>query len=90
MSDTIAHILDEASHLPIHSDARNRLEDKVLEDTEIVNMEQVATLVEAVARRAAYENGASGDEDSAQALLDSSQTISEALRRLHEIIQSMA
>jgi hypothetical protein len=88
--ETIADLLEEAATLPITSPSRNRLEDQVLEETGITTMNQVATLVEAVARRAALENGAHGDEDSAEALFGSAQTISSALRKLHDLIQTLA
>jgi hypothetical protein len=52
-------------------------------------MNQSATLVEAVARRAAIENGASGDTETAEELFNSSLTISESLRMLHELVQSL-
>ncbi len=90
MNDSIASLLEEASLLSLGSKNRNRLEDRVLENSEITSMAQVATLVEAVARRAALENGEAGDEDSAHILMESAQTIADALRRLHEIIQEMA
>lgn len=90
MNDSIASLLEEASELNPGASARNRIEDRVLEESEITSMAQVATLVEAVARRAAIENGQAGDEDSAEVLLESAQTIADALRRLHEIIQEMA
>ncbi|BCM90157.1 hypothetical protein IAD21_02008 [Abditibacteriota bacterium] len=88
--DTIAHLLNHAATLPINSDARKRLEKRVLNETEITNFNQVVVLVEAVAIHAALENGASGDEDTAEALFAQSQTISEALRNLHELIQTLA
>ncbi|BCM88717.1 hypothetical protein IAD21_00559 [Abditibacteriota bacterium] len=88
--DTIAQLLDQSSTLPINSDARKRLEKRVLNETEITNFNQVAALVEAVAIHAALENGASGDEDTAEALFAQAQTISEALRKLHELIQTLA
>jgi hypothetical protein len=47
--DSIAQLLDQASTLPINSDARKRLEKRVLNETEITNFNQVAALVEAVA-----------------------------------------
>lgn len=47
-------------------------------------MEQLATLVEAVARRAAFENGAYGDQETAEALFQNAQTISESLQMMHE------
>ncbi|PQV63324.1 hypothetical protein B1R32_11351 [Abditibacterium utsteinense] len=90
MNDSLASLLEEASTLSLGASARNRLEDRVLEESEITSMAQIATLVEAVARRAALENGAFGDHDSAEVLFESAQTIAEALRRLHEIIQEMA
>lgn len=90
MNDSLASLLEEASTLPLGTNSRNRLENRVLEESEITSMAQVATLVEAVARRAALENGEAGDHDSAEVLFESAQTIAEALRRLHEIIQEMA
>lgn len=90
MPDNIADILDEAGRLPLNSAARNRLEDAALEESGITNFNQLATFVEAVARRAAQENGASGDTETAEELFGSSLTISESLRMLHEIIQSLA
>ena len=88
--DSVAQLLDQASTLPINSDARKRLEKRVLDETEITNFNQVAAMVEAVAIHAALENGASGDEDTAEALFAQAQTISGALRKLHELIQSLA
>ena len=90
MNDSIASLLEEASQLSSGASARNRIEDRLLEESEITSMAQVATLVEAVARRAAIENAQAGDEDSAETLIESAQTIADALRRLHEIIQEMA
>ncbi len=63
--DPIAQLLDEAAQLPINSAARTRLEKRVLNETGITNMNQVAGLVEAVALHAALENGASGDQETA-------------------------
>jgi hypothetical protein len=88
--DTIAHLLDQAATLPTNSDARKRLEKRVLNETDITNFNQVAALVEAVAIHAALENGANGDEDTAEALFAQAQTISGALRKLHELIQTLA
>lgn len=88
--DTIAQLLDEAAHLPINSPARTRLEKRVLNETGITNMNQVAGLVEAVALHAALENGAYGDQDTAEALFEQAQTISAALRKMHELIQTIA
>ncbi len=88
--DSIAHLLDQASSLPVNSAERKRLEKRVLSETEITNFNQVAALVEAVAIHAALENGAHGDEDTAEALFAQAQTISGALRKLHELIQSLA
>lgn len=90
MSESIAELLTQAGALSVNSPARNRLEDRVLEESQITNMEQLATLVEAVARRAALENGAYGDQDTAEALFQNAQTISESLRMMHELIQSLA
>jgi hypothetical protein len=90
MSDTIAEMLDEAAGLPLNSSSRNRIEDRLLDESGVTTMEQLATFVEVVARRAAQENGAHGDEDSAEALFSHAQTVSETLRRLHELIQSLA
>ena len=86
----IASQLDKAEQLPLNSSERRRIETKILEETEITNFNQVATLVEALALSAALENGASGDEDTAEALFANAQTIAEALRRLHELIQDLA
>ena len=86
----IASLLDKAEQLPLNSSERRRIETKILEETEITNFNQVATLVEALALSAALENGASGDEDTAEALFANAQTIAEALRRLHELIQDLA
>ena len=86
----IATQLDRAADLPLNSAERRRIESRVLEETEITNFNQVATLVEALALSAALENGSSGDEDTAEALFAQAQTISEALRRLHDLIQELA
>ena len=88
--DNIANLLDKAEQLPLNSSDRRRLETRVLEETEITNFNQVATLVEGLALSAALENGASGDEDTAEALFANAQTIAEALRRLHDLIQDLA
>ncbi len=86
----IASLLDKAEQLPLHSSDRRRIETRVLEETEITNFNQVATLVEGLALSAALENGASGDEDTAEALFAQAQTIADALRRLHDLIQELA
>ena len=86
----IATQLDKAATLPLNSTERRRIETKILEETEITNFNQVATLVEGLALSAALENGSSGDEDTAEALFAQAQTISEALRRLHDLIQELA
>lgn len=86
----IASLLDQAALLPLNSSARRRIETQVLEATEITNFNQVAALVEALALSAALENGAGGDEETAEALFAQAQTISEALRRLHDLIQELA
>ncbi len=86
----IASQLDKAAGLPINSAERRRIETRVLEETEITNFNQVAALVEGLALSAALENGASGDEDTAEALFANAQTIAEALRRLHDLIQDLA
>ena len=88
--DNIASQLDKAAGLPLNSSERRRIEARVLEETEITNFNQVAALVEGLALSAALENGASGDEDTAEALFANAQTIAEALRRLHELIQDLA
>lgn len=88
--DSIAHLLDEAAQLPLNSAARTRLEKRVLNETGITNMNQIAGLVEAVALHAALENGTSGDEDTAEALFAQAQTISATLRKMHELIQTIA
>jgi predicted flap endonuclease-1-like 5' DNA nuclease len=76
--------------LPVNSEARKRLEKRALNETGITNFNQVAALVEAVAIHAALENGKSGDVDTAEALFAQAQTISEALRKLHELVQTLA
>ena len=86
----IATLLDRAAQLPLNSAERRRIETKVLEETEITNFNQVATLVEGLALSAALENGSSGDEDTAEALFANAQIIAEALRRLHDLIQDLA
>ena len=86
----IAALLDRAALLPLNSSERRRLETKVLDETEITNFNQVAALVEGLALSAALENGAHGDEDTAEALFAQAQTIADALRRLHELIQELA
>ena len=86
----IASLLDKAEQLPLNSPDRRRLETRVLEETEITNFNQVATLVVGLALSAALENGASGDEDTAEALFAQAQTIAGALRRLHDLIQELA
>ena len=86
----IASQLDKAALLPLNSAERRRIETKILEETEITNFNQVATLVEGLALSAALENGASGDEDTAEALFANAQIIAEALRRLHDLIQDLA
>lgn len=88
--DNIASQLDKAELLPLNSSERRRLETRVLEETAITNFNQVATLVEGLALSAALENGAHGDEDTAEALFAQAQLISEALRRLHDLIQELA
>ena len=88
--DNIASQLDKAADLPLNSSERRRIEARVLEETEITNFNQVAALVEGLALSAALENGSSGDEDTAEALFAQAQTISEALRRLHDLIQELA
>jgi len=88
--DNIASLLDKAEQLPLNSPDRRRIETRVLEETEITNFNQVATLVEGLALSAALENGSSGDEDTAEALFSQAQLISEALRRLHDLIQELA
>ena len=90
MNESLAEILEEAGALAIGSGARNRLENRVLEGSEITTLTQVATLVEAVARRAALEISESGDESAAEGLFESAQTIADALRRLHEVIGTLA
>ena len=86
----IASQLDKAAQLPLNSSERRRIETKILDETEITNFNQVATLVEGLALSAALENGASGDEDTAEALFANAQTIADALRRLHDLIQDLA
>lgn len=89
-STSLATLLDEAEKWPINSTHRLRIEDQILRESEVTNMNQLATFVEALALRAAGENGAHGDEDTAEALLAHAQTISETLRKLHDVIQSIA
>lgn len=89
-SKSIAALLDEAQQWPLNSANRLRIEDELLRQSEVTNMNQLATFVEALALRAAQENGAHGDKDTAEALFAHAQTISETLRRLHELIQSIA
>lgn len=89
-NESLAALLEEASALAIGSGTRNRLENRVLEGSEITTMNQVATLVEAVARRAALEISESGDQSSGDAIFESAQTVADALRRLDEIIGSLA
>lgn len=89
MSD-ISLQLDKAAQLPLNSSERRRIEARILEETGITNFNQVAALVEGLALSAALENGASGDEDTAEALFANAQIIAEALRRLHELIQDLA
>ena len=86
----IASQLDKAATLPINSAERRRIETRVLEETGITNFNQVAALVEGLALSAALENGASGDEDTAEALFAAAQTVADALRRLHDMIQELA
>lgn len=86
----IASQLDKAATLPLNSAERRRIETKILDETGIANFNQVAALVEGLALSAALENGASGDEDTAEALFANAQIIAEALRRLHELIQDLA
>ncbi len=90
MNESLAQLLEEASTLAIGNSARNRLENRVLEGSEITTMNQLATLVEAVARRAAEEIAESSDESSGDAVFDSAQAIADALRRLGEIIATLA
>lgn len=87
---SIAELLDQASLLPFNSPARRELEIKILEETGITNMNQLATLVEALGISAALENGAYGDEDTAEQLFAHTKTIADTLRHLHEVIQSIA
>ena len=86
----IATQLDKAATLPLNSSERRRIETRILDETEITNFNQVAALVEALALSAALENGSSGDEDTAEALFANAQTIADALRRLHDLIQDLA
>ena len=90
MNESLAALLEEASTLAIGSGARNRLENRALEGSEITTMNQVATLVEAVARRAAMEISESGDENAGDAVFENAQTVADALRRLGEIIETLA
>ena len=90
MHESLAALLEEASTLAIGSGARNRLENRALEGSEITTMNQVATLVEAVARRAAMEINENGAENGGDAIFDSAQTVADALRRLGEIIETLA
>ena len=90
MNESLAALLEEASTLALGNGARNRIENRVLEGSEITTMNQVATLLEAVARRAAQETAESGDESAADALFENAQTIADALRRLGEIIGTLA
>ena len=86
----VATLLDKAALLPLNSSERRRLETQVLEATAITNFNQIAALVEGLALNAARENGSFGDEETAEALFAQAQTISEALRRLHDLIQELA
>jgi len=86
----VAELLDQAAILPINSPARRELEVKVLEETGITNMNQLATLVEALGISAALENGAYGDEDTAEQLFAHAQTVANTLRKLHDLIQTIA
>ena len=61
-----------------------------MDETGVTNFNQLAAFVEALALSAALENGSAGDEDTAEALFAQAQTISNALRRLHELIQELA
>ncbi len=88
--ESLAALLEEAGTLAIGSGARNRLENRVLEGSEITTMNQLATLVEAVARRAALEISESSDESSGDAVFESAVTIADALRSLGEIIETLA
>ena len=90
MNESLAALLEEAGALAIGSGARNRLENRALEGSEITTMNQVATLVEAVARSAALEISESGDQSSGDAIFESAQTVADALRRLHELIGTLA
>jgi len=89
-NESLAALLEEASTLPVGSGARNRLENRALEGSDITTMNQVATLVEAVARRAAMEMGESGDEDAGDAVFQNAQRVADALRRLGEVIETLA
>jgi len=87
---SIAELLDQAAQLPINSPSRRELEVKVLEETGITNMNQLATFVEALGTAAALENGAYGDEDTAEQLFAHAQTVANTLRKLHDLIQTIA
>lgn len=90
MKETLAQLLDDAAELSVGSSARNRIEQRILEETEVVNFWQLATFADVLAHRAALEIEQSGDVDSAQGVLSHAQTISEAMRKLHDLIQTMA
>lgn len=90
MNESLAALLEEASTLALGSGARNRLENRALEGSEITTLNQVATLLEAVARRAALEISESGDENAADGIFANAETIADALRRLGEIIGTLA
>jgi hypothetical protein len=87
---SIAELLEQAAQLPVNSPPRRELEQRILEETGITNMNQLATLVEALGISAALENGAYGDQDTAEELFAHAKTIADTLRRSHEVIQTIA
>lgn len=89
MDETLAQHLDATAELSVSNSARNRIEQRILEETEIVNFWQLATFCDVLAHRVALEVQEGGDYDSSEALLANAQTISETMRRLHEVIQTM-
>lgn len=90
MNETLAELLEETAQYEIDSQKRVRLGQEILEASGVTNMNQLATFVEVLAYNAAVENGAHGDEETAEALFGNASTIANALRKLHDLIQEMA
>ena len=90
MNESLAQQLEEAATLSTGSSARQRIEERILKETEVTNFAQMATFTEVLSHWAAGEIEEGGDESGADAVLANAQIIVEALNRLHEVIQEMA